>query len=60
MGDLRCIQLASDLKGGPLMWMMPMHVNQKSDYDDDDDVYIYSAHMYESRQHFQARKNIRN
>ena len=25
------------LEGGPLMWMMPLHlrVNQKSDYDDD-------------------------
>ena len=30
-------QLASYLEGGPLMWMMPLHlhVNQKSDYDDD-------------------------
>ena len=23
------------LEGGLLMWMMPLHVNQKSDYDDD-------------------------
>ena len=31
-----CMQLASYLEGGPLMWMMPLHlqVNQKSDYDD--------------------------
>ena len=30
--------LASYLEGGPLMWMLPLylHVNQKSDYDDDD------------------------
>ena len=29
------MQLASYLEGGPLMWMMPMHlhVNQKSDND---------------------------
>ena len=29
------MQLASYLEGGPLMWMMPLHlhVNQKSDYD---------------------------
>ena len=29
-----CMQLASYLEGGPLMWMMPLHlhVNQKSDY----------------------------
>ena len=29
------MQLASYLEGGPLMWMMPMHlhVSQKSDYD---------------------------
>ena len=32
------MQLASNLEGGPLMWLMPLdlHVNQKSDYDDDD------------------------
>ena len=35
--DLLCVQLASYLERGPLMWMMPLHlhVNQKSDYDDD-------------------------
>ena len=34
--DLLCMQLASYLEKGPLMWMMPLHlhVNQKSDYDD--------------------------
>ena len=31
--DLLCVQLASYLEGGPLMWMMPLHFNQKSDYD---------------------------
>ena len=32
--DLLCVQLASYLERGPLMWMMPLHlhVNQKSDY----------------------------
>ena len=37
--DLLCMQLANYLEGGPLMWMMPLHLhaNQKSDYDDDDD-----------------------
>ena len=36
--DQPCVQQASYLKGGPLMWMLPLylHVNQKSDYDDDD------------------------
>ena len=36
--DLLCVQLASYLERGPMMWMMPLHqhVNQKSDYDDDD------------------------
>ena len=36
--DLLCVQLASYLERGPLMWMMPLHlhVNQKPDYDDDD------------------------
>ena len=38
--DLLCVQLASYLERGPLMWMMPLHlhVNQKSDYDDDDNL----------------------
>ena len=33
------MQLAIFLEGGPLMWMMPLqlHVNQKSEYDDDED-----------------------
>ena len=35
--DLPCVQQASYLEGGPLVWMLPLylHVNQKSDYDDD-------------------------
>ena len=34
-GDLPCVQQASYLEGGPLVWMLPLylHVNQKSDYD---------------------------
>ena len=31
--DLLCMQLASYLERGPLMWMMHLHVNEKSDYD---------------------------
>ena len=33
-----CMQQASCLEGGPLMWMLPLylHVNQKSDDVDDD------------------------
>ena len=30
--DLLYVQLASYLEGGPLMWMMPLHVNKKSNY----------------------------
>ena len=39
--DLLCVQLASYLERGPLMWMMPLHlhINQKSDYDI---IYIWS------------------
>ena len=39
--DLLCVQLASYLERGPLMWMMPLHlhVNQKSDYD----IYDFST-----------------
>ena len=35
--DLPCAQQASYLEGGPLVWMLPLylHVNQKSDCDDD-------------------------
>ena len=35
MWDLPCVQQASYLEGGPLMWMLPLylHVNQKFDYD---------------------------
>ena len=38
--DLPCVQQASYLEGGPLMWMLPLylHVNQKSDYDDGYDM----------------------
>ena len=34
--DLPCVQQASYLEWGPLMWMLPLylHVNQKFDYDD--------------------------
>ena len=37
--DLPCVQQASFLEGGPLLWIWPLylHVNQKSD-DDDDEV----------------------
>ena len=36
-GICYAMQLASYVEGGPLMWMTPLHlhVNQKSDYDDD-------------------------
>ena len=35
--DLPCVQQASYLEGGPLMWILPLYlqVNQKSDYDYD-------------------------
>ena len=38
---------ASFLEGGPLMWMMPMHlhINQKSDYDDDNDKRSENQHF---------------
>ena len=36
-GDLLCMQLASYLEGGPLMWLIHLHlyVSQKSYYDDE-------------------------
>ena len=37
--DLPCVQQASCLEGGPLLWIWPLylHVNKKSDDDDDDE-----------------------
>ena len=37
--DLPCMQQASCLEGGPLLWIWPLYlqVNQKSDDDEDDD-----------------------
>ena len=42
--DLPCVQQASYLEGGPLMWMLPLHlhVNKKSDYDDDNTLKYFS------------------
>ena len=39
--DLPCVQQASYLEGGPLTWMLPLYlcINQKSDYDDDDEFW---------------------
>ena len=41
--DLPCVQQASYLERGLLMWMFPLylHVNQKSDDDDDDTANIF-------------------
>ena len=41
--DLPCMQQASYLEGGPLMWMLPqhLHVNQKSDDDDDKILHFF-------------------
>ena len=40
------MRAASQLEGGPLMWMLPLylylHVNQKSDYD----IYDESRHNF--------------
>ena len=46
--DLPCVQQASYLEGGPLMWVLPLylHVNKKSD-DDDDDVPWSSRRCYQ-------------
>ena len=56
--DLPCVQQASCLEGGPLLWIWPLylHVNQKSDDDDDDDVVIYF--FYIKTQCFQVLKSV--
>ena len=43
-GVRSAMRAASQLSGrGPLMWMLPLylHVNQKSDYDDDDEFSLF-------------------
>ena len=40
--DLPCLQQASYLIGGPLMWPLYLHVNQKSDYD----MIIYKMDLF--------------
>ena len=49
--DLPCLQQASCLEGGPLLWIWPLylHVNQKSDDDDDDEAEINQAFHSTSR-----------
>ena len=37
------MQLAKYLESGPLMWMMHLHVNQKSDYDYSPEISNYGA-----------------
>ena len=43
--DLPCVQQASYLEGGPLVWMLPLylHVNQKSDCDDDTTCFVQNS-----------------
>ena len=49
--DLPCMQQASYLEGGPLMWMLPLylHVNKKSDYDDMSYTWRFSHHFSQQR-----------
>ena len=48
VSDVRCVQQAIYLEGGPLMWMLPLylHVNKKSDDDDGDDLYLENRSRY--------------
>ena len=52
--DLPCVQQASYLERGPLMWMLPLYlqVNQKSDYGDGMIYSVYNGlilYIYEKR-----------
>ena len=46
--DLPCLQQASYLEGGPLMWMLPLylHINQKSDYNDMENPVMIASITY--------------
>ena len=48
------MQLASYLKGGPLMWMMHLHVNQKSAYD----VMIFKKYLNAHCCHANVSKEV--
>ena len=41
-------QIFNYLEGGPLVWMLPLylHINQKSDYDDDDMMMMYRSNIH--------------
>ena len=56
--DLPCMQQASYLEGGPVMWMLPLylHVNQKSDYD----IYDYMFRSAEQNGHQSKKKEKKN
>ena len=64
MWDLLCVQLASYLEGGPLMWMMPLHLRdyQKSDYemmnDDDADEYEHTITIILSNEPIYSTKSF--
>ena len=63
VSDLPCVQQASYLEGGPLMWMLPLylHVNQKSDYDYDYDMIVYynfHKHTYTKTTNFTERHEL--
>ena len=54
--DLPCMQQASCLEGGPLLWIY-LHVNQKSD--DDDDWHSHLNHLICScHTQFEQRKSV--
>ena len=42
--EVPCMQQASYLEGGPLMWMSPLYINQKSDADDDEKKILHKYH----------------
>ena len=57
------MQPVSYQEGGPLMWMMPlhMHVNQKSDDEDDDHINLFKcASVLKRTQSKKNRINRRN
>ena len=55
--DLPCMQRASCLEEGPLVWMLPLylHVNQKSDYDD---MIWWSVRQYFSQDPIHFRNHL--
>ena len=57
-----CLQRLSALEGDSLMWMMPLHlhVNQKSDYDDQQTMKVAASKGRINLERSEVHKNVQH